>query len=158
MPDERLPPRQRWTKRRRLAARTPKLHRQRDATIVKPADRRLPTLPANDDREIPTPGGPTGYVMCSHHHFLRAHHIARRDAGRHEKTRATKTSASPQGSSHEHCLCRSEVAASQRISRQRDSLCCACGRLARWLPAGWRTKRLLPRSVSDEVWLPDTAP
>ena len=48
----------------------------------------------------------------------------------------------PEGSSHHLCLCRSAVAASQRISRQRDSLCCACGRLARWLPAGWRTKHL----------------
>ena len=57
---ERLPPRQRWTKRRRLTARTPQLHRQRDATIVKPADRRLPTLPANADREMPAPGGPAG--------------------------------------------------------------------------------------------------
>ena len=43
-------------------------------------------------------------------------------------------------------------------SRQRDSLCCACGRLARWLPAGWRTKRCLSRSVSDEVFPPDPAP
>jgi hypothetical protein len=33
------------------------------------------------------------------------------------------------------------VAARRRISSQRDSLGCACGRLAGWMPAGWRTKR-----------------
>ena len=36
---------------------------------------------------------------------------------------------------------RSEVAARRQISSKRDSLCCACGRLARLMPAGERTKR-----------------
>ena len=47
---------------------------------------------------------------------------------------------------NQYCLFRSEVAAQRQISSRRDSLCCACGRLARLMPAGERTKRLVPRS------------
>ena len=80
-PDQRLPPRERRTKRRRTAARTPELHRQSNAMEIERSHPTLEPLPTNTDQDLPTPSGPTDLKMLSHTFSLRAHFQGGRDAG-----------------------------------------------------------------------------
>ena len=70
-PDERLPPRKTRTPLRGTAARTPELHRQRNALKIDRSDPTLKPLPTNADQDLPTPSGPTDLKMLSHTFFLR---------------------------------------------------------------------------------------
>ena len=80
-PDERLPPRERRTKRRRTAARTPELHRQSNAMEIERSDPTLQLLPTNADQHLPTPSGPTDLKKLSHTFLLRELLQGGRDAG-----------------------------------------------------------------------------
>jgi len=70
---ERLPPRQLRLELRRATARDPEADRQRNATIVKPADAALPTPPRHDGKAMPRGGGLAGYEVAAHHNFLSSH-------------------------------------------------------------------------------------
>ena len=79
--NERLPPRQLRTKLRWLAASNPNPDWQRDATVVKCGNPRLPPLPTDTDQDVPAPRGPAGMSGVSHHQFLRHTRHGSWDAG-----------------------------------------------------------------------------
>ena len=90
--------------------------------VVQPADRRLPTLPTNADREIPAPRGPSGYVVCSHHHFPESTPHSR--LGRWQTRGDTRGENAPPAREDQLTnivFVRSEVAGSRWISSRRDS-------------------------------------
>jgi hypothetical protein len=97
-PHERLPPGEMRTELGGATARTPELHRQRNALEIERCNPALPPLPTNADQGLPTPSGPTDLKKLSHTFLLRELLQGGRDAGSAGRVGEHKTPDSPKES------------------------------------------------------------
>lgn len=93
--------------------------------------------------------------MCSHHHFLRAHHIARRDAGRPEGCVRRKPWTARRFVKLTLPLSEAKWQLDGRSAAGMTAMCCACGMADTTDACRRANEAVWTRSVSDEVWLPD---